>query len=72
MRDVLRSPELRALYRRARCVFFDCDGVIFDSNGFKIAAMHRALAKAGFAVTARVRLPHKVALLHVRERATAA
>jgi RimJ/RimL family protein N-acetyltransferase len=31
-------------------------------------AMHRALAKAGFAATARVALPHKVALLHVRER----
>ena len=31
-------------------------------------AMHRALAKAGFAATARLVLPHKVALLHVRER----
>ncbi len=35
---------LRALYQRARCVFFDCDGVIFDSNGFKIEAMRRTLA----------------------------
>lgn len=30
-------------YRRASCVFFDCDGVIFDSNGFKRHAMRRAL-----------------------------
>lgn len=37
------SVELRQLYTRARCVFFDCDGVIFDSNGFKIAAMRQAL-----------------------------
>jgi phosphoglycolate phosphatase-like HAD superfamily hydrolase len=44
MPDVLRSPELRALYERAPCVFFDCDGVIFDSNGFKIEAMRRTLA----------------------------
>jgi phosphoglycolate phosphatase-like HAD superfamily hydrolase len=45
MQDVLDAPELRALYRRARCVFFDCDGVIFDSNGFKIVAMRQALAE---------------------------
>lgn len=42
--SVLADPELRPLYARARCVFFDCDGVIFDSNGFKIEAMRRALA----------------------------
>lgn len=47
MQSVLDAPELRALYRRARCVFFDCDGVIFDSNGFKIEAMRQSLA--GFA-----------------------
>jgi phosphoglycolate phosphatase-like HAD superfamily hydrolase len=41
--NVLDSPELRALYERAPCVFFDCDGVIFDSNGFKIEAMRRTL-----------------------------
>lgn len=41
--SALAGPELRPLYARARCVFFDCDGVIFDSNGFKIAAMRRAL-----------------------------
>jgi phosphoglycolate phosphatase-like HAD superfamily hydrolase len=40
----LDAPELRALYERAPCVFFDCDGVIFDSNGFKIEAMRRTLA----------------------------
>jgi phosphoglycolate phosphatase-like HAD superfamily hydrolase len=43
MADILRSPELRALYERAECVFFDCDGVIFDSNGFKLDAMRRTL-----------------------------
>jgi phosphoglycolate phosphatase-like HAD superfamily hydrolase len=43
LQSVLDDRELRPLYARARCVFFDCDGVIFDSNGFKIAAMRRAL-----------------------------
>jgi phosphoglycolate phosphatase-like HAD superfamily hydrolase len=38
------TRPLRALYERARCVFFDCDGVIFDSNGFKIEAMRLTLA----------------------------
>lgn len=34
------SPgSLRALYERARCVFLDCDGVVFDSNAFKIDAL---------------------------------
>lgn len=42
--SVLEDPGLRSLFARARCVFFDCDGVIFDSNGFKLAAMRRALA----------------------------
>ena len=41
--SVLDDPGLRPLFARARCVFFDCDGVIFDSNGFKIVAMRRAL-----------------------------
>lgn len=41
---VFDTLELRSLYERARCVFFDCDGVIFDSNGFKIEAMRQALA----------------------------
>ena len=31
-------------YRMAGCVFLDCDGVIFDSNGFKLEALRRALA----------------------------
>lgn len=43
VRSVLDDSELRPLYARARCVFFDCDGIIFDSNGFKIEAMRRAL-----------------------------
>ncbi|MEJ2861369.1 GNAT family N-acetyltransferase [Actinomycetospora flava] len=33
------------------------------------APMHRALAKAGFSAVGAVDLPHKTALLHVRERA---
>ncbi|HWO11920.1 MAG TPA: HAD hydrolase-like protein [Polyangiaceae bacterium] len=37
------AGELGERYRRAPCVFFDCDGVIFDSNGFKIEAMRRTL-----------------------------
>lgn len=36
--------ELGSLWRRARCVFLDCDGVIFDSNGFKLEAMRQTLA----------------------------
>jgi phosphoglycolate phosphatase-like HAD superfamily hydrolase len=43
MPDVLHDPTLRPLYERARCVFLDCDGVIFDSNAFKIEAMRRTL-----------------------------
>jgi phosphoglycolate phosphatase-like HAD superfamily hydrolase len=34
---------LGRLYREAPCVFFDCDGVIFDSNRFKIEVMQRTL-----------------------------
>lgn len=37
------AGDLRERYARAECVFFDCDGVIFDSNGFKIEAMRRTL-----------------------------
>lgn len=37
------TPHLAQLYRDADCVFFDCDGVIFDSNGFKVDAMLHAL-----------------------------
>ncbi|MDD7968746.1 GNAT family protein [Actinomycetospora lemnae] len=33
------------------------------------AAVHRALAKAGFTAAGVVALPHKTALLHVRDRA---
>lgn len=43
LRRVLDDRELSSLFRRARCIFFDCDGVIFDSNGFKIEAMRRTL-----------------------------
>jgi phosphoglycolate phosphatase-like HAD superfamily hydrolase len=38
------SAEVAALFRRAKCLFLDCDGVIFDSNAFKIEAMRRTLA----------------------------
>ncbi|WP_243417900.1 GNAT family N-acetyltransferase [Actinomycetospora cinnamomea] len=48
-----------------------CERIVLEPEEGN-AAMHRALAKAGFVATARVRLPHKVALLHVRERVTAA
>ena len=37
-----RSVE--RVYRDAPCVFLDCDGVIFDSNGFKLEALRHALA----------------------------
>jgi phosphoglycolate phosphatase-like HAD superfamily hydrolase len=36
--------SLPTLYREAPCVFLDCDGVIFDSNGFKLEAMRYALS----------------------------
>jgi len=39
-----QCAELAPLYRRAKCLFLDCDGVIFDSNAFKIEAMRRTLA----------------------------
>ena len=61
--DALAGALLRADPRCARIVLEPEEGN---------AAMHRALTKAGFAATARVRLPHKVALLHVRDRAPAA
>jgi len=47
-----------------------CDRVVLEPEEGN-TAMHRALAKAGFVATGRVELPHKVALLHVRERVTA-
>ena len=47
MAGVSNATELRARYQRAKCVFFDCDGVIFDSNGFKIDAMRNTLAAHG-------------------------
>jgi RimJ/RimL family protein N-acetyltransferase len=61
--DVLAGALLRADPRCARIVLEPEEGNV---------AMHRALVKAGFAATARVTLPHKVALLHVRDRAPAA
>ncbi len=34
----------KELYRSTRCLFLDCDGVIFDSNGFKLEALRHAIA----------------------------
>lgn len=39
-----RHEDLLRLLGRAPCVFLDCDGVIFDSNEFKLRAMQRVLA----------------------------
>ena len=33
------TDALKAQFAKSRLCFFDCDGVIFDSNGFKLAAM---------------------------------
>lgn len=38
------DSDLRSQLEDARLVFLDCDGVIFDSNGFKRAAMARVLS----------------------------
>jgi len=38
------SRAVERLYRGAPCVFLDCDGVIFDSNGFKLDALRHTLA----------------------------
>lgn len=35
---------LRDAYRRARLLFLDCDGVIFDSNAFKVEALETVIA----------------------------
>jgi phosphoglycolate phosphatase-like HAD superfamily hydrolase len=48
------AAELRERYRHAACVFFDCDGVIFDSNGFKIEAMRRTLDGHGSSEVAQM------------------
>ncbi|HEU5076538.1 MAG TPA: HAD hydrolase-like protein [Polyangiaceae bacterium] len=37
------DADFRAKLHGAALVFFDCDGVIFDSNGFKQAAMARVI-----------------------------
>jgi phosphoglycolate phosphatase-like HAD superfamily hydrolase len=39
------TSALSDIYRSARCVFLDCDGVIFDSNAFKLEAMYSVLAR---------------------------
>jgi phosphoglycolate phosphatase-like HAD superfamily hydrolase len=37
------DQRLAPLFQRAACIFFDCDGIIYDSNGFKQRAMRHAL-----------------------------
>ena len=32
----LLRERVSEIYRTTRCIFLDCDGVIFDSNGFKL------------------------------------
>lgn len=44
MQDAEHDTRARELFRNAPCLFLDCDGVIFDSNGFKIDAMRETLA----------------------------
>lgn len=39
----MQAETLRERLGRARRLFLDCDGVIFDSNGFKVRAMLRVL-----------------------------
>lgn len=43
MQRAHNDPLLHARFANARVVFFDCDGILFDSNGFKIDGMRRAL-----------------------------
>jgi phosphoglycolate phosphatase-like HAD superfamily hydrolase len=38
------ATSIADIYREAPCVFLDCDGVVFDSNGFKLEAVRHALA----------------------------
>jgi phosphoglycolate phosphatase-like HAD superfamily hydrolase len=47
-------PDL--YYRAAPCVFLDCDGVVFDSNGFKLEALRQTLA--GYPPAAVARMEH--------------
>ena len=49
-----QCAELMPLYRRAKCLFLDCDGVVFDSNAFKIEAMRRTLADYSAAQVAQM------------------
>jgi len=44
------------LYQKAPCVLLDCDGVIFDSNGFKLDALRHALAAYPAAAVAQMEL----------------
>jgi phosphoglycolate phosphatase-like HAD superfamily hydrolase len=44
MQQAKTDPEIRNRFQTARCVLFDCDGILFDSNGFKVAGMRHALA----------------------------
>jgi phosphoglycolate phosphatase-like HAD superfamily hydrolase len=48
------DPELRARFERTRCLLLDCDGILFDSNGFKIEGMRRALSEEPEALVAQM------------------
>lgn len=41
----VKGSGLKARLERAKVVFLDCDGVIFDSNGFKLEAMQTVLSE---------------------------
>jgi len=44
VRLVLEDPTLAGRFREARVLFFDCDGVLFDSNRFKQEALEAVMA----------------------------
>ncbi len=43
MKRARDDDRLAALFERLDCLLFDCDGIVFDSNGFKQQAMQHAL-----------------------------
>lgn len=50
----VKDSGLKGRVDDARAMFLDCDGVIFDSNGFKLEAMRRVLAEYPEAVRERM------------------
>lgn len=39
----MHGLDLAEIYRRGGCVFLDCDGVVFDSNDFKVDALRAVM-----------------------------